>query len=71
MTRSRRIGVAAAAAAGALVFGGVSLAGSALAGDPLSGDSPAAIAITEQASDQILVLALVLGTFSATVREHP
>jgi hypothetical protein len=33
------------------------LAGSALAGDGLSGDSPEAIVITEQASDQILVLA--------------
>jgi len=57
MTRSRRIGVAVAAVAGALVFGGVSLAGSALAGDRLSGESAEAIAITEQASDQILVLA--------------
>ncbi|GAB3427390.1 DUF6528 family protein [Flindersiella endophytica] len=55
MTRSRRIKVA-----GAFVAASVALTGSAapaLAGDRLSGDSTEAIAITEQASDQILVLA--------------
>lgn len=64
MTRSRWIGVAAAVAG----VVGLGFGGTASAGSALSGDSQAAIVVTEQASDQILVLASEPGAWErATV----